>query len=413
VFRYKGKEVEPQQIGAALSVQAILNGRFTQRGDDLTLSLELVDARTGNQIWGEQYNRKLTDLVTLQSEIARDVSQKLRVRLLGADEQKLAKNYTENVEAYQLYLNGRYHVAKLTPSEMQTGISYFQRAIEIDSAYALAYIGLADAYRRLVFAFERPSAEVLPKAKAAAQKAVEIDDTLAEAHAVLGFIIFLYDWNVKEAENQFKRALELNPNSADTHEAYAHFLSETGRHAEALANIKRARELEPLNLRINANEGQFLIHAGQTDAGLARLQKTLELDANYSIAHLFASSAYIEKGMFAEAVAEARKARELSGGSTHPMAFEGYALAKSGKQAEARGLLERLMKLSTERYVPPYNIALIYNGLGERDQTLAWLERGYELRDARMIFLKVEPKWNNLHDDPRFQDLLRRVGLAP
>lgn len=223
--------------------------------------------------------------------------------------------------------------------------------------------------------------------------------------------MFWYDWNGEEAENQYRRALELNPNSADTLETYAHLLSNTGRHTQALAKIKRARELDPLNLRINALEGQFLIHAGQTDEALARLQKTSELDPNYWLAHLFASSAYIEKGMFAEALAEARKARELSGVSTHPIAFAGYALAKSGKQAEARSELEGLLKLSTERYVPAYNVALIYNGLGERDETLAWLERGFEQRGALLIFLKVEPKWNNLREDPRFVDLLRRVGL--
>jgi tetratricopeptide (TPR) repeat protein len=371
----------------------------------------LVDARNGNQLWGAQYDRKLADLLSLQSEIARDVSQKLRVRLSGADQQKVTKNYTANTEAYQLYLKGRYHAYKLTPPETQQGISYFQQAIEIDPSYALAYVGLADAYRSLPIAGEMPSTEFLPKAKAAAQKAIDIDDTLAEAHAELGFIIFWYDWNWNAAENHYKRALELNPNSADTHQSYAHLLSSTGRHAEGLAEIKHAREIDPLNVRTNALEVQFLTHAGRSDEALAVFQKTFELDPNFWLAHLFASSAYIEKGMFAEAIAEARKARELSGASTHPIAFLGYALAKSGKQEEARAALEELLKLSTERYVSPFHIALIYNGLDERDETLAWLERGFKERDPKMVFLKVEPKWNNLRSDPRFQDLLRRVGF--
>jgi len=411
VFRYKGKEVEPQQIGAALSVQAILNGHFTQHSDDLTLSLSLVDARTGNQIWGQQYNRKLTDLVSLQSEIARDVSQKLRV-LSGTDKQKLTKNYTANVDAYQLYLKGRYHVLKLTLPEIQTGISFFQQAIAIDPSYALAYVGLADGYRSTLVG-DVPSTEFLPKAKTAAQKAIEIDDSLADAHAELGFIIFWYDWDWNAAENQFKRALEFDPNNADAHLFYAHLLSCTGRHVEALAEVKRALELDPLNLRTNALEGQFLVHAGRTDEALASLQKTFELDPNSGFAHYFASSAYIEKGMFPEAIAEARKAKELTFGAAHAASFLGYALAKSGKQAEARTVLEELLKRSAERYISPYNIALIYNGLDERDQTLAWLERGYEQRDQKMVFLKVEPKWNNLRADRRFQDLLRRVGFTP
>ncbi len=411
VFHYKGKEMDAIKVGQELGVSAVLSGRIVQRGDNLTISAELVDVRYNKLLWGEQYERKMSELLQTQREIARDVSQKLRMRLSGADEQKLAKNYTANTEAYQLYLKGRYHLLKLTPPEIQTGISYFNQAIEIDPSYALAYVGLADAYRLPTLIGEMPGTEVLPKAKAAAQKAIEIDDTLAEGHASLGFIIFWYDWDWNAAENQYKRALELDPNSADTHIFYAHLLSNTGRHAEALAEAKRARELDPLNLRINAMEGLFLLHARLTDEAIARLQKTFELDANYYIAHMFASSAYIEKGMYAEAIAEARNARGLSGVSSYPTAFLGYALAKSGKQAEARSVLEELLKLSTERYVSPYNIALIYNGLDERDKTLDWLGKGYQQRDPRMVFLKVEPKWNNLRDDPRFKDLLRRVGF--
>ncbi|MCA1626925.1 MAG: tetratricopeptide repeat protein, partial [Acidobacteria bacterium] len=254
VFRYKGKDASPRTVGNDLSVQAVLLGRVIQRGDLLTLGLELVDARTENVIWSEQYNRRQTDLVSLQSEIARDVSNKLRVRLSGADEQKLAKNYTANAEAYQLYLKGRYHLLKTTRSEFQKAISYFQQAIEIDPSYALAYTGLADAYRSLTLAGEMNPTEVFPKAKAAAQKAIEIDDTLADAHAVLGFIIFWYDWDWNAAENQYQRALALDPNNADAHLFYANLLSSTGRRAEGLAEAKRARELDPLNLRTNALE---------------------------------------------------------------------------------------------------------------------------------------------------------------
>ena len=411
VFRYKGKEVESQKVASELSVQAILNGRFVLRGDDLALYLALVDGRTGNQIWGDQYNRKLTDLVSLQKEIAHDVSQELRARLSGADEQKLTKNYTANPEAYRLYLKGRYHLLKITPPEIQIGISYFQQAVDIDPSYALAYVGLADGYRSFALVGEMPSIDFFPKAKAAAQKAVEIDDTLAEAHAELGFTIFWYDWDWNEAENQLKRAIELNPNNADTHAFYAHLLSNTGRHTEGLTQIKRARELDPVDLRISGLEVEFLVHAGKTDEALARVQKMFELNPNSWFTHLFASSAYIDKGMFAEAISEARRSRELNGGSSNSIAFLAYALAKSGKQAEARTVVAELLKRSAERYVPPYNIALAHNGLGERAETLAWLERGYKERDTKMVFLKVEPKWNSLRGDPGFEDLMRRVGF--
>jgi eukaryotic-like serine/threonine-protein kinase len=412
VFRYKDREVEPQQVASELSVQAILNGRVVQRGDNLTVYLSLVDGRNGNQIWGDQYERKITELVTLQNTIARDVSQKLQARLSGADQQKLAKTFTANPEAYKLYLQGRYHILKLTLAEVQTSISYFQQAIAIDPSYALAYVGLADAYRSSLVGDMAPT-EVLTKAKSAAQKAVELDDNLADAHAELGFVIFWLDWDWKAAEAQYKRALQLDPNNADAHLFYAHLLSNTGQHAEALAEVKRARELDPLNLRINALEGQFLIHAGRADEALGRLKKVFEMDPSYYFAHLFAASAYIEKGMFPEAITEAHKAREFSGPTnSHPVAFLGYALAKSGKQKEARALAEELVKSSTERYVSAYNIAMIYNALDERDKVFEWLERAYNNRDQKIVFLKVEPKWNNLRSDSRFQDLMRRLGFT-
>jgi eukaryotic-like serine/threonine-protein kinase len=411
VFRYKGKEADPQQVASQLSVQAILTGRMVQRGDNLTLYLSLVDGRNGNQIWGDHYDRKMTNLISLQSEIARDVSNKLRVKLSSADEQRLTKSYTANTEAYELYLKGRYHVFKMKLPEAQTGISYFQQAIEIDPNYALAYVGLANAYRSFALSGDMP-AEFFPKAKDAAQKAVEIDDHLAEAHAVLGFTIFWYDWNWKVAENQFQRALELNPNSADAHWFYATFLSSMGRNSEALNEVTRARELDPLNLIIGAAEGQFLLHGGRADEALASSQKTIELDPNFWFAHMLASDAYTEKGRFTEAIAEARKAAELSGANSHSLASLGYALARSGKQGEARAVLDGLLKLSTERHVSPHNIALVYIGLGEPEEALAWLERAFEQRDGRMVFLKVEPKWNNLRGDPRFQDLLRRLSLT-
>jgi eukaryotic-like serine/threonine-protein kinase len=413
VFRYKGQEVDARTVGNTLGVSAVLMGRLVQRGDDLTVSVELVDAGDNSHLWGGQYSRKMADLLALQSEVTRDVSRKLRARLSSPDEQRLAKSYTGNPEAYQLYLKGRYHLLKNTRPEIQTGVSYFRQAIEVDPSYALAHAGLAEAYRLLAISGEMPPTELMPQAKAAARKAVEIDDGLAEAHTALGHVIFWHDWDWEAAENQFRRALELDPNSADAHGAYANLLSYTGRHDEAIAEIKRARELDPLNPRTNVIEGVTLINAGRADEALDTLRKTLKLEPNYWFARQYAASAYIEKGMYPEAIAEAREAREFPDVPTRPAAFLGYALAKSGRRAEARAEVEGLLKLSKERYVPPYNIAMIYNGLGKRDETLAWLERGYREREPRMVFLKVEPKWNNLRDDPRFQDLLRRVGFTP
>ncbi|NOT48401.1 MAG: protein kinase, partial [Acidobacteria bacterium] len=411
VFHYKGLNVEPKKVATDLNVQAVLNGRVVQRGDDLTLFLSLVDAQTGKAVWGEQYNRKLADLVALQTDITRDVSQKLRARLSKADEKILTKNYTENAEAFQLYMKGRFYLIRGIMSESDKSISCFQQAIEADPNYALAYSGLADAYRARVVGGGDSPAEFMPKAKAAAEKAIEIDDTLAEGHAALGLIIFWYDWDWNAAENQYKRALQLDPNSADSLQYYAVFLSNTGRHAEALAKIKRARELDPLSLRINAVEGMLLLHAGQTDEAIARLQKTLELDPNYRLANSFVARAYIEKGMFAEAATATHKAKELAPDSWEINSFGAYALAKSGKLTEARAELDAMLKVSKTRYASPYGIALVYNGLGETEKTLDYLEKAFAEKDVRMVFLKVEPKWNNLRSEPRFIALMRRMNF--
>lgn len=409
VFHYKDKAVEPQTVASELSVQAILTGRVVQRGDGLTLYLSLVDGRNGNQVWGQRYDRKLTDLVTLQNEIGRDVSRKLRARLSGADEQKVAKNYTENTEAYQLYLKGRYHYSRLTRPEIDKGIAYYQQAIAIDQSYALAYTGLSQAYRTLALTSDVPSNETLPKAKAAALRALEIDETLAEAHSALGAVALWYEWDWKAAEKHYLRALELDPNGLPM--GYAQLLYSMGQHEKALIEAKRARERDPLNLRISATEGQALFFAGKYEDAIDRLQKTIELDSNFWLSHLFLSRVYIEKKMYPEAVAEAAKARDLSGGNSEAIAHLVYALAKAGKQKEARIILDELKKRAAKRYVPPYAFALSYNGLGETDETIAWLEKGLEERDIKMALLVVDPKWNNLRADQRFQDLLRRAGF--
>lgn len=413
VRRYGGLEQDPLEAGRQLGVEAVLDGTVHRSGDRVGVTARLLSVGDGRQLWEGSFDGPFTDIFSVQDVISGQVAGSLRPRLTGAEEQKLAKRYTEDVEAYQLYLRGRHHALKRTLPETQKAISYFQQAIDLDSSYALAYAGLADAHISSLAA-DLPPNEFLPQAQAAAQKAVEIDDDLAEAHAELGFVIFWWGWDWGASEKELKRALELDPNSANAHLFYAHLLSNTGRHAEALAEARRARELDPLNLRNNALEGQFLIHAGQTDEALARLRETLEMEPNYFLAHLYAASAYIEKGMYSEAVGEARRSREISGArSNHSEAFLGYALAKSGREAEARSVLEGLLKSSAERYVSPQHIALVYNGLGERDEALGWLERAYAQRSTGMVFLKVEPKWNNLRSDPRFQDLLRRVGLKP
>ncbi len=407
VSRYANLNQNSLNAGRELGVETVLDGTIQTADNRIRISAQLLRVSDGKQLWTGQFDEKFTDIFAVQNSISERVATALKIRLGNKEK----KRQTENVEAYQLYMKGRYYLIKSIKPDTEKSVSYFQQAIELDPNYALAYAGLADSYRGQTVGGEMPSGEVMPKAKAAALRAIELDDTLAEAHANLGHIYFWYDWDWKAAEKQHQRALELDPNSADALQFYAHLLSNTGRHTEALAKIKRARELDPLNLRINALEGLFLLHAGQIDEAIAKLQKTLELDPNYRLANMFAARAYIEKGMFAEAIAATRKARELAPGSSEPIAFGAYALTKSGKVIEARTAFDELLKSSNERYVPPYNIALIYNALGEDGKALDYLEKGFAEKDVRMVFLKVEPKWNNLRSEPRFTELMRRMNF--
>ncbi|CAN5383124.1 hypothetical protein BH10ACI1_BH10ACI1_17890 [soil metagenome] len=408
VRRSASTETDSLTVGRALQTEAVLDGSIQTAGERIRISARLLRTSDGKQLWAGQFDEKFTDIFAVQDSISRQVAAALKIRLGGKDK----KRQTENVEAYQLYMKGRFHLLKGIQTELETGVSYFEQAIAADPNYALAYAGLlADAYRGFVVGGEKPSAEFMPKAKAAALRAIELDDTLAEAHTNLGHILFWYEWNWAEAEKQHRRALELDPNSADALQFYTHLLSCTGRHAEALATIKRAREIDPLNLRINALEGLFLLHAGKIDESIAALRKALELEPNYRLSNVFIARAYIEKGMYTEAAAAIRTARKASPESSETIAYGTYALAKSGNIAEARAALDELLKASSERYVPPYNIALIYNALGETETALNYLEKAFAEKDVRMVWLKVEPKWNNLRDAPRFIELIRRMNF--
>jgi TolB-like protein len=411
VFRYKGQEVDPQEVASALSVDAVVNGRLERRGDRLMLSLALAKGEDGDHLWGERYDSTMTDLVAVQSGMARDIAQRLHTRLSGADEQRIAKSYTASGEAYQLYLRGRYHVQKVALPEIQTGIQFLEQATAIDPNYALAYVGLADAYRTASAADVTPS-QVVPKAKAAAERAVQIDPNLSAAHTQLGILAIWYDFDPQAAERHFTRALELDPDSAEAHIFFAHLRSNQGRHGEAIREAERGLELEPFNSRFNALTGQFLVHAGRPDDAIARLQATLDLDPNHVLARMFMAVAYIDKEMFPEAIAHAQVAidrtrRRLS----DPLGILGYALAKSGHVEQARAIRDELVAASQSRYVSPYAVARVFNALGERDETFVWLERGFEAKDHKMNLLKVDPKWNDLHGDPRFDNLVRRIGF--
>jgi serine/threonine protein kinase/Tfp pilus assembly protein PilF len=410
VFRYKGREGDAQSVGRELKVRAVLTGRVIQRGDNLSVNTELVDVRNNSHLWGERYNRKLTDILTLQEDLARDISDKLRLKLTGEEKNRLTKHYTENPEAYQLYLKGSYHLLKYTPEEMRKGLECFNQALAIDPRYALAYDGLADYYGAAV-EWTLSSNEAMPKEKEAARKALEIDDDLAEAHSNMAYVHYMYDWDWAAAESEFRRAIELKPNDPLAHDIHAWFLVPMGRTDEGIAENKSAVDLDPLSLHTNTMLGASLYFAHLYAQAIVQLRKTIDLDPNYWWAHSWLGRAYEQQGQFPEAIAEFQEAVRSASGITEPRALLGRAYAVSGKRAEARKVLDELSEVSKQIYVSPYNIALIYAGLGEKDQALAWLERAFAERCTWMPLLRVDPELDNLRSDPRFQDLLRRMNF--
>ncbi len=410
-FRYKDAQLDSREIGSQLGVEALVTGDIRQVGEDLVINVRLIRVADDTQIWGTQYVKRSADLLGIQSEIARAVAENLRIRLSPGESRLIAKRDTDNPEAWELYHRGRFHVFSLTPDNVQKGLRYFQQAIEIDPEYALAWTGISDVYRSLTLSVEMPPVENLKLSKDASLKAILLDENLSEGHSSLGMTHFWGDWDWAEAEKQYIRAIELNPNNSLAHLFYAHLLSNIGRHEEALVRVKRSRELDPVFPFGNALEGQFLLHAGRVDEALARLEKTLEIAPNFWMPHLFLSSAYIENGDFEKAIASARKASELSPAQTMSVATECFALARSGKTAEAEAGLNRLLARSRERFVPRYHLALVYHGLGDRDSAFEWLEKGFEARDPKLTFLKVDPRWNDLRSDPRFISLIGRMNL--
>jgi serine/threonine-protein kinase len=409
VFRYKGSE-DVQKVGRDLGVRAVLTGRIVQRGDDLAISVALVNAQDNSHIWGERYNRKLADLLAIQEEIAREISEKLRLRLSGEEQKRLAKRYTENSDAYQAYLTGRYHLNKYDNEGVQKGIEHFKKAIAIDPNYALAYAGIAEAYCWATGAYLSPM-EAMPKAKEAAMKALEIDDAIVEAHTSLGMVRLWYEWDWVGAEIAFKRAIALNPGYAPAHNWYAEYLVDMGRFDEGLTELKRAQQLDPVALNINAQSAWALYMARRYDQALAAFKKILDMDPNYASAHFWLGQAFVQKQMHEEAIAEFQKARSLDD-SPVSLALLGHAYAASGKRSEALKVLDELNELSGKgSYVSPYWMAALYTTLGEKDQALNALHKEYEDRNATLPYLKIDPLFDGLRAEPRFIALLKKVGL--
>ena len=410
VLRYKGKQTDPRAIGRDLNVRALLMGRLTRHGDDISISTELIDPKDNRHLWGQRYNYKLADIVALQEEISRDITRQLRLRLSSAEQKQVAKHYTESTEAQEAYWKGRYHMRKLTPQELQESIRYFNRAIELDPNFALAYAGLASSYSTLGARGTLSPMEAYPKVIAAATRALELDDTLAEAHHAQARVK-RDNWDLAGAEREFKRAIELNGNYAEAHHNYSHLLIALGRPAESLSESKRLMEIDPLDLQWNAHLGWYYLRMRQYDQAIQKCLGTLEMGENFW-SHYYLGQAYEQMSRYEEAIAEFKKAIPLSKGNPEATAALGHAYAVSGQKGEAQRVLEELREYSKHQYVSPDNQALIYAGLGEKSKAIDQLQKAYDERAGQLIYLNVDPRFDTLRADARFQNLKRRVGLA-
>jgi DNA-binding winged helix-turn-helix (wHTH) protein/TolB-like protein/Flp pilus assembly protein TadD len=406
VRQFTSVDTDALDAGRRLGVEAVLEGTLQRVGDKLRVNVRLFRTEDGSSLWGATYDEPVADIFALQDAIAHKAAGALKAKLREG-----SRPYTQSVDAYQLFVRGRLSVLKATRPELLEGIEHFRKAIELDANYALAYAGMADAYRTLALGGEMRPADVFPHARSAAQRAVVLDPSLAEAHTALGASLFWCDWNWAESEKHLKRALELNPNNADAHSEYAFLLSNLGRNDEALELAQRALELDPLNLRAKARYGQFLNHAGRTGEALAILQQTMALDPEYWLAYQFATSTHLVRKEYPEAVSTAEMTGRLNQVSTRPIAYGGYARAKLGETESARQALKQLTELAKQKYVPNVNIAVLQLGLGDKEAAISRLERAAEEKDPWMTFIKVEPIWFELSDDPRFQRIVRSMQL--
>jgi TolB-like protein/Tfp pilus assembly protein PilF len=411
VFRYKAKDTDPQKIGNDLHVQAVLSGRLLQQENVLIIQAELIDVKTGMQLWGGQFNRSVGDVLVLQDDLSREIAEKLRPKLTGEEKQRLARRNTEDAEAYQSYLKGRYYWNKRSPEGMQKAANYFQQAIDKDPAYALAYAGLADTYVYLSFFNMVPPQDAMPRAKAAAAKALEIDDHLAAAHVSLGYISYTYDWDWTAAGKHFDQALALDPAYTRAHIFYPFYLSSRGQSQEAVTVAKGALDLDPASPSLSHSLAVQFYPTRQFDQAIEQCQKTLEMDPNFGVAYAVLGQTYLAKGMSSEAAPVLEKYSALSQGSADSLALLGYSQARRGEKSQALRTIEELKASFKTSFVPAFYFALVYAALEDKDQAFMWLEKGYDERFARFAYLKLEALWDPLRSDERFNGLVRRVGI--
>jgi DNA-binding winged helix-turn-helix (wHTH) protein/TolB-like protein/Tfp pilus assembly protein PilF len=412
VLKYNGLDTDPLAVGRTLAVDSVLDGKMQRDGERIRVTVQLLRTTDGAPLWAGQFDENFTNVFAVQDSISDQVTRALTLRLSGEEREQLQKHYTENADAYQAYLKGRYFWNKRTTEGFKKAIGYFQQAIDQDPNYALAYAGLADCYMRLNERDLPPAADTVSRAKAAVMKALALDDSLAEAHATLGFIKFRFDWDFPGAAQEYERAIQLNPNYAMAHQWYAFYLLAVDRQPEALDQLNRARRLDPVSLNINSGVGSYFYFTRQYDQAIELLQKTVEMEPSFAEAHWTLGLAYEQKGLSKQAADEFKKVHDLSGDNAGPGAPLGHLYAVTGKTGEARRLIDELRDVSKRRFVSPYEVAVIYAGLGEKEQALEWLEKARDERSLRPVWLKFDPRLDDLRADSRFADLMRRVFHA-
>jgi serine/threonine protein kinase/Tfp pilus assembly protein PilF len=411
VMKYKEARKSIPEISKELNVDAVIEGTLLLAGERMEIAVKLIHAPTDRHLWSNSYERDLRDVMALRREVAKAVAQEIRIKLTPQEEERLSTAPQVNPEAYQLAMKGRFFWQRRTEEDLNKAIEYFEKSIELDPNYALAYAGLADSYQVIPDYSSFPPKEAYPKAERAAKKALEIDSSLAEAYATLAMINSTYYWDWIAAESDFRRAIELNPNYATAHHWYALTLMAMARFDEAIKEIKRAQELDPLSLVINRNVGTIFFRAGLYDQAIDNFRKTIEMDPNFSYAHGYLGLTYIQKSMYEEALAEMKKEKEISRRNPRVEADLAFAFVKAGHKNEAKKILEEMLKGSEQAYVSPYYIGYIYIALEEDDQGFRWLNKAYEEKDSWLRYLKIEQAFDRVRSDPRFKELLKKIGL--
>jgi TolB-like protein/Tfp pilus assembly protein PilF len=407
---YKRRTKTASQIGNELGADYLLEGGVRREGQSVRVTARLIRVRDQAPIWSEHYDRFGSGVIQIQDELGSAIARQIQVELLPGDSNQ--RKQTRMLDAYDPYLLGRHFWNQITPDAIRKSIEYFQTAITKDPSYALAYAGLADAYTILPITGDAPPREMWPLARNAASEAIRLNESLAEAQAAGGYVDFWLEWNWARSAERLRRAIQINPNNASAHRYYAHLLSNSGRHAEAAAEIAKARQLDPFSPITNAMAGQFLFYSGRYTEAIEALEKAFSIDPGFWVAHIMMGRINERSGKPEAAIQSFEKAYSSSGGSTGALSMKGYVLAKSGRRAEAEEIVHGLMETGKNRFVPPSRIALVYAGLGNRESALQWLNRAYEARDVNLVFLTIDPNWDTLRPDPRFQELLKRCHFV-